>query len=571
MPEDDHDSSSEISGADSLQVIASHARTYSVPSTDDEWDDDDCVALERGQAKDSPTATPWLPPSFLASSSTIPNRSEANLSDSPEVNEKSENAPVGASQANPIDIDQAQQQSIDLDSDDDGPEILPIDATPTALMTHGKSAGLSQPSAHTPDSQPSSAPRRLSRDFGFDDSWLPQQRYDRDLTENAFFPDPDDVHETHIRPFVVDTYNVGFSHRNQNHGPRPHVSFELPSGHPVKPIKNPFEDSSNPHLSSDNGSPNAINVDRLKATTSTTAAPRPPSPSDAALAKKSSAPLSSGEVLHEQITTDRSGDLRANDALSGPKISSRPYDVGPFSYAKQAAHLETSLAPRGSEEDYSNHYCGFFDPVPTPQYSQSRPYSSLHTLFPRDNWERPHNSDSGNHSSYCKGPTGYRHVEGNPARVNIADLVNQSTSAPHDHNGLGQKRKAAEMEEPAETTDDHTMAGALPTPESEGLTLPDAQPREQSTFPLQSLTHESSVLQDTEPAVGSVQQNTPPSADTDNGPARKKVKTSPSRATGIGKFFSGIAVGVAGVVAAFIATIPASVREEALREINNAK
>lgn len=572
VPEDDHDSSSEISRADSLQILASHARTYSVPSTDDEWDDDDCVALERGEARDSLTTTPYLPASFSASSSTIQNRVEANPIDRHrEVNEKSESASVGASQANPIDIDQGQQQSINLDSDDDGPEILPIDPTPSAPMAREKSPGCSRPSAHNPDSQPSSALRKLSHDFGFDDSWLPQQRYDQDLIDNELFPEPDNVHGAPTRPLVADTYN----HRNQDHGPRPHVSFGLPSGHLFKPMKNPFEDSSNPHLSSDNSSPNAITVDRSKATASIITAPRPPSPSDAALARKSSAALTSGEALHEQIIPDRSEELRSDDALSGPKISSKPYDVGPFSYAKKAPRVLTSLAPSPDPEDYpGNQYCDFLDtyrPPQYPQYPQFRPYSSSHTLFPRDNWERPHNLDTGYHSSYYKDPTGDRHVDGNPARVNIADLVNQSTSTPHDHNGLGQKRKASEMEDTTETSDEHAMAGALPTPESESFTLPDAQPREQSTLPLQSLTQESPVLRDTHSTVGSVQQNTLPSANTDNGPARKKVKTSSTKTTGIGKFVSGIAVGVASVVAAFIATIPASVREEALREINHAK
>ncbi len=51
------------------------------------------------------------------------------------------------------------------------------------------------------------------------------------------------------------------------------------------------------------------------------------------------------------------------------------------------------------------------------------------------------------------------------------------------------------------------------------------------------------------------------------GPALKKQKTSSSSAAGIGKFVSGVLVGVAGAFAAFVATIPMSVQDEALQEL----
>jgi len=85
-------------------------------------------------------------------------------------------------------------------------------------------------------------------------------------------------------------------------------------------------------------------------------------------------------------------------------------------------------------------------------------------------------------------------------------------------------------------------------------------------MPETNLSQETSNIQDTyEPAI----HNASATLARDDGPARKKAKTSPSKTAGIGKFVSGIAVGIVGVLATFIATIPASVREEALREINN--
>ena len=54
-------------------------------------------------------------------------------------------------------------------------------------------------------------------------------------------------------------------------------------------------------------------------------------------------------------------------------------------------------------------------------------------------------------------------------------------------------------------------------------------------------------------------------------PPRKRTKASAtsSKASGIAKFISGVAVGAVGVLAAIIATAPASVHEEALREVTN--
>ena len=614
VPEDEHDSSSEVSQADSLAALEPHARTYSVPSTDDGWDDDDCVALGHPQARDCLLTT--FPQEPQSTSSTIKSVAQAKqIVSSSEINDKPQGAPLGASQENPIDIDQGQQQSINLDSDDDGPEILPIDPPSSTITPHQKGAKLSQQPAHVDSSQPSSALRRLSRDFGFDDSWLPQQqRYDQDMIDkdNGFFQDPDDLHEDSTHVHVPDTYHAERAHHNQYHDPSPyvprtHVSFELPSGPSAKVINNPFDDKRHPLLGPDNSPLRAINVERTKTTPKITKAlKRCPSPSDAALARTTSTPMSSGQVLRSLIVSkptkvldtyqtqmegewncesnasDRLQEPRYIDPLSGPEMSSKPYEVGPFANVRRLSNPPGSLE-RNSEIYNENQCSGSFDSDRSSQYprighqnAEYRPYSSLHTAAPRAKWEGPHESYSFPHSSteppYPTALAGDRQAEENPTRVNIADLVNQSAPASQGHAGLGQKRKAAEMEDSAGTTDEHTMAGALPASESEDMALPDAQPREQSTIPLQSLTQEETVVHDTLLIDGSIQPIAPPSANiSHNGPARKRAKTSSSKVAGIGKFVSGIAVGVAGVVAAFIATIPASVREEALRELNSAK
>ena len=97
--------------------------------------------------------------------------------------------------------------------------------------------------------------------------------------------------------------------------------------------------------------------------------------------------------------------------------------------------------------------------------------------------------------------------------------------------------------------------------------LPDAQPRENV---LQTST--ASISQDSvaEPALGSVSLPSPDQGHDTDGPARKKARTSSSSSGGIGKFVMGVGFGLLGAAAAFVATIPASVYEEALREFNNA-
>ena len=98
--------------------------------------------------------------------------------------------------------------------------------------------------------------------------------------------------------------------------------------------------------------------------------------------------------------------------------------------------------------------------------------------------------------------------------------------------------------------------------------LPDAQPREDILQA--SMASES---QDTvpEPAVNSPAVTSPSQDNDAEGPARKKARTlssSPS-SRGVGKFVLGMGFGLLGAAAAFVATIPASVYEEALREFGN--
>ena len=101
----------------------------------------------------------------------------------------------------------------------------------------------------------------------------------------------------------------------------------------------------------------------------------------------------------------------------------------------------------------------------------------------------------------------------------------------------------------------------------QSIPLPDAQPREDLFHTLTSPTSQSSVA---EPTVDLVSPTTLAQGQGEEGPSRKKARTSSSSPGGIGKFVMGVGCGLLGAAAAFIATIPASVYEEALREFGNA-
>ena len=135
-------------------------------------------------------------------------------------------------------------------------------------------------------------------------------------------------------------------------------------------------------------------------------------------------------------------------------------------------------------------------------------------------------------------------------KLSISDIVNHS---PKSSRSL--KRRADEMsqddEEPYE-----------PKPISDDIVLPDAQDRSQ---PLGSELLNS---QEARRTCNSSQISSTPAVVRSEQPARKKMRTSGSP-SGVGKFVSGVCVGVAGVFAAFLATIPLSVREEALHEFHN--
>lgn len=651
VPDDDNDSSSDISRADSLAIVGSHPRTFSVPSSDDEEEDEECIALEdhtpgKEVGKESTQGS--------TNRVTIPG-SNAGIRSEVSAGVKASNKHIdvgihdsmGASQKNPIDLDKGHEPAIDIDSDDDGPEVLPIDHSFTVA---GKK--FVEPQEDTPG-------------MASQDLWSPAcQNADADSNasqygdEEDFFRDLDQIQ-------VRDTQGQTFGTRPKG----PHVSFDLPSPDSMTDARDSFDKEDRQRPSHDINCFGSIDISRAESTEGFHSTQRPSSPSDAALAKKSVAPVDSDSNLNNCEGLQQEGQRKASEAKMSEKhrdyfingeldqskftreqhagaqmqrqdksesVNGQTHvrhgdiamiepsqckpltdvpdlaahsraDIYPFNARRNAviydypndlgARNESlksySTGPFSTLSDYQSFKPGFSDFYAGPKYDDLYTHPDLYhtgyyanawndahlghsthkaTSGTGDNWKRPHNIAT-TLEPYLVGPPPppppklplsdqFRSPYENPPRVTISDLVNPGAPVSR-----GQKRKADDMNEEEVIRAPTEAVSPLFDDRSQGsVVLPDAQPRDQPIMPETGFSQESSSIQDTyEPAI----QHASTTLGRDDGPARKKAKTSPSKIAGMGKFVSGIAVGVVGVLATFIATIPASVREEALREISN--
>lgn len=649
MPDDDNDSSSDVSRADSLAIVDSHPRTFSVPSSDDEAEDDECIALEdhmpgkelgRGPIKASTNRV-----TISLSNTGLHSGASAGAKASEKHVAVGIHESRGASQRNPIDLDRGHEHAIDIDSDDDGPEVLPIDHSITVagekiVEPHEEPPSTASQDLWSPACQNADAESNVSQ-YGDDED---------------FFRDLDKIQVRDTQAQTIESRPMG-----------PHVSFDLPSPDSMTDARDPFNNEFTQQPSHYIDYLGSVDITRTGSTEGLDSTQRPSSPSDAALAKKSVAPIESDNNLSYYEGLAQEGRRNASEA----RISEKPRDhfvnekVDPTKFAREqhagaqfqrqersefaigqthsrhrdiamlepyqckpltnvpelAAHQRADVYPLPARRDAVVNYSddlgarnealkyyntgpfstlsdckpfkpGFSDFYSGPKYDDLYPHSDLYQngycttawndahLVPTtykaasgngDNWKRPHNIAT-TLEPYLAGPPPppkmplpdqFRSPYENPPRVTISDLVNPAAPASR-----GQKRKADDMNK-EETIRAPTEAASLLVLEgSQGsVILPDAQPRDQPIVPETCLAQETSNTVDTcEPAP----QYAASTLARDDGPARKKAKTSPSKTAGIGKFVSGIAVGVVGVLATFIATIPASVREEALREITNA-
>ena len=149
-----------------------------------------------------------------------------------------------------------------------------------------------------------------------------------------------------------------------------------------------------------------------------------------------------------------------------------------------------------------------------------------------------------------------------PSKVNISDLVN-----PHADTTRVLKRKASAMSTIGEHDILFPTSSQVPCAQenSQDSVLPDAQARGEIMLPNVSQDSPYNSMIATAQSIDSAMVSEV------QGPAKKRVKTTAKTSRGVGRFISGVIVGVAGGVAgafaAFVATIPLSVRDEALREL----
>ena len=318
---------------------------------------------------------------------------------------------------------------------------------------------------------------------------------------------------------------------------------------------------------------------------------RPPSPSDAALARKASEPKKSlGRDIFDNFPVPEWPAPAFHEEKFGawPELQSpepRSYDQGPFS-----THPKVVVAiPRSPKPDNMKNQ------TRKATVTWAEPHEVNDDLVMKDRFARSGNKASkitipslvetyisehpGSFKRKYGGMSGSKHVEAVPNESSPATRTSSHKRTFEEANPIGPSLSLEESssvimsQPPSEFT--KLMWQSVVDEATQGQTglhdqdtpLPDAQPRENLFNTSTTSTSQDSIA---EPVLGSVPVTTPTQGQDEEGPARKKAKVLPSSSRGIGKFVLGVGVGLAGAAAAFIATIPASVYEEALREFGNA-
>ena len=607
VPEEDHDSYSDQSREGSVQVLESHPRTYSIPSSSDEEtdsDEDDEIEIassvhgdeNRGSAPTTPdrgNAIKMHVPREVEAKTPEPRLShgevrELNLK-GPRLHDLlSKPATVGTSPKNPIDLEgasAAKNDAPDTESEDDGPDILPI---PQPLPNFIEGSGLQElqpprqqhnPTAASGDLDTQDQVKRIILETqahvskedtpirknslemftesiaeatdGFDSE--DDDGFDQDDDFSDFNPDKELENDIALlqhdepRQEPVDTiYSNPRSSLGRDEGYSQHTNHGYNHAHifPVS-MSEGIDVSQSAFGYIEHHQPTQ----------------RAPSPSDAALARKARDPKPTLYQSHNtsndfefdpagfDIPLSRSASAvgRGNYSypeLKSPELRSKPYDEGPFSTRYTNSSLQSQL-PR---DIYEN--------APAPlHHSQS---TFLGVNYDPMSYSEPRKASDAPYS-----------------KLNISSIVN----APSENSSKGSKRKVEDMCSGAEEASSSLAVESLlqaprqpppPSPYSGNTQnnespLPDAQPRYNfGPVEVAPLSQNSTL----ESNVQSTSATTAIQPETLEGPPRKKAKTS-SSSSGVVGFVSGVCLGLAAAVAGFVATIPSSVHEEALRELAN--
>ena len=595
VPEEDYHSYSDQSREGSVQVVESHPRTYSIPSSsDDETDSDEDDEIEIAPSvhgDENKGSIPTTPDHGNASKKHDPCEVDARSPETGlshgEVRELNLKGPslhdllakpgtLGGSPKNPIDLEgasAARNDAHDTESEDDGPDILPIHQ-PIPTFTEGSV----WPESQLPRQQHNAT--KAAEDLDTEDQVKRIILETQALVSKVKTPTRKDSLEMLTESLAEAT--DGFDSEDDDDGFDQDDDFS--DFNPDKDIENDFAllqneeprqepmttTYPNPCSSSrrDEGYPQHTTYGYPHVQLSTVAsmgegidvsqpmtgyiAPgqftqRAPSPSDAALARKAKDPKPTLYQSHNS-SADFTFDPYSYPELKSPELRSRPYIQGPFSTRYMSGSLQSQLP------------CVMYDNVPAPsEHSQTTSEVKFHGAnYDSTSYSEPHKTSD---ASYSK--------------LNISSIVN----AP-ENSSKRSKRKAEDMcsgveEEPSSVpaVESLLQASRQPPPPSpysgnsqnNESPLPDAQPRD-NLLPVEVAPLSQDSILESNVQLSSTTIATKP--ETLKGPPRKKAKTS-SSSSGVVGFVSGVCLGLAAAVAGFVATIPSSVHEEALRELAN--
>ncbi|KAL9128829.1 MAG: hypothetical protein Q9217_002582 [Psora testacea] len=606
VPDEEQDSVEDHSREGSIQIIETRPHTYSVPSSDDEIDSqDEEIEMSSVRANSVEVSAATIPSSksfkFDGKKSgkdeagedlrRSPNPRGPSLQD---LLNKSPND--GSSQQNPIDLEDVSATAKHVDdteseaSEDDEPVALPVKPnTPTTADVPSIPPRPQRPQTFHNQSEADRAPT-------IKDVVLETQAHTSVSNANATDGD-DSCDENNAEE--LDSFGGE---------PCPWVRREA-----IRPAETPLDQHPS-ILPSSGGSikPSLVlgqsvgptDVSRPKNDQSSTHR-RPPSPSDAALAKtpiNTSIPKGlfngfkayalpgssalprmrslgsetgfgmpyyseSWNVYHADDKTDN---VAKRDRCNEPfyKTSSlyarSHHDPAATSMSDRLPFglADDGLDVHGTRFDYADTFLGHPMNGPVLDYNElpviSTPYHEPHTASAGVDSRSRHGA-SLQERPFSREPS---------SRLNISNLINESYTS---NQRRAHKRKVDEMNSDdiasAANTGEAEQASPI-APAVDETQLPNAQIRDDP-----AVDAESSISPDkpNEPLVSSVTTMISATDIETLEPPRKKAKTasSTSKVGGIAKFLSGVCVGVVGVLATIIATVPASVQEEALREVTN--
>lgn len=642
-----------------VQIVESYRHTFSVPSSDDEVDSEDEeeeIQIASSIQSDEEEVSAATTPDRQAVSKAYNNiEGEAQCSktgpapcETRGLNLKGpslrdlliETTEDGTSQENPINLEGARTNIIDVDteSEDEGPDVLPFYESSKADQPNrsrvwdepqvaNQTSAVKMPATMTgaekqsdresqrhyivPETQKVACedeargygPRKFLAEStagatdGFDSEDDDGFDYDHDfLADEDLEPFP--------KPPVV---NIRIPN-----GSKPKVTFQLGSEKPHYTTLTPPFDEFRPTCLGHLSVSDAIDVSQ-PAEPSSAWAQRAPSPSDAALARKASDPKTSlgrnildnfpepqwpaaAKTTHSHSTEHAQDNAASRDehvgAYSWPDLQSpepRSYDQGPFSSQPKI----TVPTPRSPKPDYAKSHFKKATVTWAEPHEENDDMIMSVARFARTGEQVSKITIPSLVENYlAENPRSFKRKYGG---TNGRDEVEAAPNAPkpsppmtctsgykrtfteanpvissysHEEESLGTKLRS--HVDPTDfiwqSREDNITQHQLGLVDQD-TPLPDAQPRE-NTFQ----NSNPSMSQDSvaEPALGSVSITATIQDDNTDGPSRKKARISSSSSGGIGKFVMGVGIGLLGAAAAFVATIPASVYEEALREFGNA-